>query len=60
MTGRTRQAAASTGSGSGIDPLGLLSALVLDTGAQWGEAAASWQRADAAASAPRPRPGCIS
>lgn len=34
---------------AGLDPLGLLSALVLDSGALWGQSAAVWQRADAQA-----------
>ena len=32
-----------------LDPLALLSALVLDSGALWGETATDWQREDAAA-----------
>ncbi len=34
---------------SAFDPLALLSGLVLDSGALWGETATEWQRADAAA-----------
>lgn len=42
-------ASAAPNSSTGLDPLSLLSALVLDSGQLWGEAAADWQRADACA-----------
>lgn len=40
---------ASAGRSGALDPLSLLSALVLDSGALWGEEATGWQRADAEA-----------
>jgi hypothetical protein len=42
-------ASAAPNSSTGLDPLSLLSALVLDSGQLWGEAATDWQRADARA-----------